>query len=73
VSLVVRAQRHRAVTGREGLIGTSGQALTDLGPEGWVRVFGERWHGVAEQPVASGERVTVVDVEGLTLKVRKEA
>jgi membrane-bound serine protease (ClpP class) len=72
VSLVVRAQRHKAVTGREGLIGTSGQALTDLGPEGWVRVLGERWRGVAEQPVATGDKVKVVDVEGLTLKVRKE-
>jgi membrane-bound serine protease (ClpP class) len=73
VRLVVRAQRHKAVTGREGLIGTRGEAVTDLGPEGWVRVLGERWHGVSEQPVASGEKVTVVDVQGLTLKVRKEA
>jgi membrane-bound serine protease (ClpP class) len=73
VNLIVRAQRHRPVTGTAGMIGQAGVAETEIAPEGWVRVFGERWRSVADQPVAAGERVTVTSVAGLTLKVRKEA
>jgi membrane-bound ClpP family serine protease len=48
-------------------------ADTDLRPEGWIRVTGERWHARAEAPVAGGDTVTVVGMEGLMLKVRKVA
>jgi membrane-bound serine protease (ClpP class) len=70
VRLVVQAQRRPAVTGRDALIGGQGVADGELAPDGWVRIFGERWRGVADTPVGSGDRVTVVGVEGLTLKVR---
>ncbi|HET7746209.1 MAG TPA: nodulation protein NfeD [Vicinamibacteria bacterium] len=73
IRLVVRAQRSRPVTGREGLVGQSARADTDLAPEGWVVVMGERWRGRAEGEVRTGDRVTVVGVEGLTLRVRKGA
>jgi membrane-bound serine protease (ClpP class) len=71
--LVIQAQRRPPTTGREGLVGRTGVADTDLAPDGWVKVVGERWRGVADVPVASGERVTVTGIEGLTLKVRKGA
>jgi len=73
VSLVIQARRRRPVTGDMALMGQHGVADTDLAPEGWVRVFGERWRALAEAPVASGEKVTVTAVDGLTLKVRKGA
>ena len=59
------------VTGDQGLVGRRGVADTRLAPEGWVRVLGERWRGVADGPVDPGEDVTVTSVEGLTLHVRK--
>jgi membrane-bound serine protease (ClpP class) len=59
VRLVVLAQRRRPSTGREQLMGARGVAATDLAPDGWISVL--------------GERVTVTAVEGLTLKVRKGA
>jgi membrane-bound serine protease (ClpP class) len=71
VRLVVAAQRRRPVTGSEGLIGRGAVADTDLRPDGWVLVMGERWRGVADVDVASGQGVTVVAVDGLTLRVRK--
>jgi membrane-bound serine protease (ClpP class) len=71
VRLVVQSQRRRATTGAAGMIGEHGVADTELAPGGWVRVFGERWHGIAEGSVAAGEKVTVIGVDGLTLKVRK--
>jgi membrane-bound serine protease (ClpP class) len=73
VRLVIQAQRRVPVTGETGLIGQRGVADTPLQPEGWVRVLGERWRGVADGPVDPGDTVTVVSVEGLTLKVRKGA
>jgi membrane-bound serine protease (ClpP class) len=73
VRLVIQAQRRRPTTGDVALLGQRGVADTDLLPEGWIRVVGERWHALAEAPVTSGEKVTVVGVEGLTLKVRKGA
>ncbi|HUX66797.1 MAG TPA: nodulation protein NfeD [Terriglobales bacterium] len=69
VELVVRARRHRVVTGAQGLVGETGVALTALGPEGKVRVHGEIWQAVASQPVASGSGIRVRAVRGLRLEV----
>jgi membrane-bound serine protease (ClpP class) len=73
VRLVVNAQRRRARTGAEGLLGRVGRADTDLAPEGWVLVDGELWRAVASDPVSRGEAVSVVSMEGLLLRVRKGA
>ncbi len=71
--LIVAARRRRPVTGSEGLIGRGAVAETDLRPEGWVLVMGERWRSIADGAVASGETVTVIAREGLTLRVTKGA
>jgi membrane-bound serine protease (ClpP class) len=73
VRLVVQAQRRRAQTGAEGLVGQRGQAEGDLDPEGWVIVQGERWRARAGERIARGESVEVMSVEGLLLRVRKGA
>ncbi|HEX2251877.1 MAG TPA: NfeD family protein [Thermoanaerobaculia bacterium] len=56
--------------GREGMVGERGIARTGLDPRGKVFVHGELWTAVAEAPVAPAQPVEVVDVEGLTLRVR---
>jgi membrane-bound serine protease (ClpP class) len=71
--LVIQAQRQRATTGAEGMIGQGGTAETALDPEGWVLVQGERWRARAEEPLGPGTRVRVMAVEGLRLGVRKGA
>ncbi len=71
VSLVVQARSRTAVTGASGMVGQECVADTALSPDGFVRVMGERWRAVAEAAVAPGERVRVVSVEGLTLRVRR--
>ena len=71
--LVVQSQRRRPQTGAEGLAGRLGRAETDLAPEGWVIVDGERWRAVASDPVSHGESVSVVSMDGLLLRVRKGA
>ena len=73
VTLVIRAQARRAVTGREGMVGEIGTARTDLAPTGKIFVHGELWEAESDQPVRMGERVRVVEVEkSLKLKVKKE-
>jgi membrane-bound serine protease (ClpP class) len=67
--LVARAMVHPPVTGREALIGASGEARTSLDPSGTVFVRGELWRASAERPVPAGEPVRVLSVDGLTLRV----
>jgi len=73
VRLVLQSQHRKAQTGREGLLAQRGQAESDLAPEGWVRVQGERWRARASEPVTAGETIVVEAVEGLLLRVRKGA
>ena len=70
LTLGVRAFRRRPLLGVSGLVGQSGVARGALEPEGQVSVHGEIWRAVADRPLADGTRVTVVDVQGLTLKVK---
>jgi membrane-bound serine protease (ClpP class) len=72
VRLVLRSRHQPVITGVERVAGRAGIAKTDLAPRGVVLVNGEDWEGLADAPpIARGERVTVVSVEGLTLHVRK--
>lgn len=72
-ALVVRSQMRRSLTGPSGLVGERGVAFTDLSPEGRVFVHGEYWQAVSDTPVAKGEPVEVVEVRGLSLRVRPVA
>jgi len=68
----VRALYRKPTTGYAGMVGQVGLARSALAPTGEVFVQGELWRAVAEgESVGPGERVTIVGVEGLTLKVRK--
>ena len=69
LSLALHARRNKVVTGREGMIGETGAAVTELSPEGKVFVHGEYWNAVAVSPVPAGARVTVKAIDGLRLTV----
>jgi len=71
VRLVLQAQRRTARTGREALVAQRGQAASELAPEGWVIVQGERWRARAKERLASGDPVVIESVDGLVLQVRK--
>ena len=74
VRLALTSQRAAPVSGAEGLVGERGLALEPITPgaSGRVRVHGEIWNAVADEPIASGDRMVVTRVDGLTLMVRKE-
>ena len=71
LTVAIRAQRSKVDTGREGLIGLVGKALTDIGEDGQVFIRGEYWNARSDEPVVKGDRVMVVAVDGLRLQVRK--
>lgn len=69
----VRAQRSPARSGGGRLIGAIGVARSPLDPEGMVHVQGEMWSAVAvDGPIADGQRVRVVGLDGLRVQVRPE-
>ncbi|MFQ5829242.1 MAG: nodulation protein NfeD [Candidatus Methylomirabilia bacterium] len=72
VSYGVQALYRKPTTGGAGMVGLVGVARSPLAPAGDVFVHGEIWRAVAEgEPVAQGDSVTIVRVDGLTLRVKK--
>jgi membrane-bound serine protease (ClpP class) len=73
VRLGLAAQRTPPVSGAEGLLSETGEALTPITPgtPGSVRVHGEIWRATANEPITEGDRVRVIHIDGLTITVRK--
>ena len=74
IGSVVKSQRSRVQTGVEGMIGLRGTAPEKFSPrddhyEGQVSVRGEIWRATSQQPITSGQEITVEDLQGLTLLV----
>ena len=64
----------RAQAGPETLIGATARVIKALDPIGMVRIRGERWKAVVEQPGVSaleGDTVEIIEIRGLTLIVRR--
>jgi len=67
---IVRSRRERLVSGSVGLVGETGEALTDLGPGGGEAfLHGEYWKARAAASLPKGSRVRVVAVDGLVAVV----
>ncbi|MFQ6102358.1 MAG: nodulation protein NfeD [Anaerolineae bacterium] len=70
----LRAQKLRPATGPEALLGRQGVVRAPLDPDGTVWVAGEVWTASADDgPLAEGEQVEVVAIEGLRLRVRRSS
>lgn len=68
--MTLKARRRPVLGGREGLTGASGEVMEVSEGEIWAQVQGERWRVTSQQPLASGQRVRVLGLRGLTLEVR---
>ncbi len=68
----LQAQRRKVTTGKEGMIGATGKALSDLNPTGNVQVMGEIWSAQAKEGlIEKGSEVQVLETHGLKLTVEK--
>ncbi|MBU0680630.1 MAG: nodulation protein NfeD [Proteobacteria bacterium] len=61
--------RHQLVSGAEGLIGSSGEAMVDFTDRGRIWIHGESWQAVSTTPIHKGQKVRVTGQHGLTLHV----
>jgi membrane-bound serine protease (ClpP class) len=73
VAKAILAQRRRAVTGREGVVGATGSVRQSQTIAGTVMVLvqGELWEATSSQSLAAGDKVKVVAMDGLCLRVEK--
>lgn len=71
VTKSLAVHRRRPTTGIEGLIGVEGMAESGIAPEGKVLIRGEYWDARSDEPISAGSRVTVEEVEGMRLKVKR--
>ncbi|MDD8020346.1 MAG: nodulation protein NfeD [Acidobacteriota bacterium] len=72
VYLVIKAHTRKSLTGKEGMVGEIGQALSSISPDGKVFVHGEIWRAVSDDRIEKGDKVQVAEVQDhLTLKVKK--
>ncbi len=71
VTMAIKARLKKPTTGTEGLVGEIGVAAMALTPEGKISVHGEFWNAISDQTIERGERVQVIEVNHLKLKVKK--
>lgn len=76
LSLAMHRAMHKSMklplrTGGERLVGESAEVLSWRGHEGRIRCDGESWHAWARNSadLRPGDRVEVLSLEGVTLKV----
>ncbi len=70
LQLAVKSFRYKVATGSEGMVGETGVAKTDVHRAGRVFVHGEWWNARSDEPIAEGQPVRVVGMDGLLLKVQ---
>lgn len=73
VGFGIKAQARRVTTGVEGMIGETGIVIDsiNIGKSGKVRVHGELWNAMSDEPIEKETKVKIVAVDSLTLKVIK--
>ncbi|NWF90322.1 MAG: nodulation protein NfeD [Ignavibacteriaceae bacterium] len=72
ITLGLKAQRQKPITGTQGLIKSVGEAITNLDPSGEVRVHGEIWKAESiEGKIEEKSLIEVVEIQNLKLIVKK--
>jgi len=72
ISFALKAQMRKPSTGREGMVGMRGKAVSTLAPEGKVFVHGEYWNAESDESIDAGSPVVVTAVHELLLQVKAE-
>lgn len=73
VRAALQARRQQPRSGTPAMLGETARVLDWAGGQGHVLLQGERWRAVAEAPLAPGDGVQVLGVDGLTLRVARAA
>lgn len=71
LGMLLRARKQAVVSGMEHLMGAGAVVESIDNGSAWVRLEGELWSARCDESLAPNDRVTVRDVDGLTLIVDK--
>jgi membrane-bound serine protease (ClpP class) len=72
---MVRTRFATPTIGRDWMVGELGEAVVAVDPDGVVRIRGGQWRARTNRatPIARGDRIRVVAIDGVTLEVEPEA
>ncbi|HOQ82463.1 MAG TPA: NfeD family protein, partial [bacterium] len=63
-------RKRKVTTGKEGIVGEIGRAITDIKNEGTVYVHGEYWKAISpSKKISQGMKIQVKDINGMILIV----
>lgn len=68
---VAGSRSHGPLIGSEAIRRREGFVDEWHGREGWVIIEGERWRARSDKPMSKGDRVKVIEIDGLVLVVRQ--
>jgi len=73
VQTALASRRRKKIGGPEGLVDEIGTARTTLSPgkEGKIFVHGELWNAVSEVRIRKGQKVRIVALDGMVIKVER--
>ena len=72
-SLVIKSHKRKAMVGVAGMIGKEGEAKSHfpVGKEGKIFVHGEIWNATCAEGIKKGDKIKVLEVKGMTLRIKK--
>ena len=73
VRAVILSHKRKVLGGQEGLVGEEGRVVADITAkkEGKVFVHGEIWNAFSDEPIRKDEKIKIVEVKGMILKVKR--
>jgi len=73
VRAVILSHKRKVLGGQEGLVGEEGRAVAEITAkkEGKVFVHGEIWNAGSDELIRKDEKIKVVEVKGMVLKVKR--
>jgi membrane-bound serine protease (ClpP class) len=72
VRSIINVHKSQVTTGREGMIGEEGIALSDFTGTGKISVHGEIWNAEFPGDIKKGDKLIVESISGMILVVRKK-
>jgi membrane-bound serine protease (ClpP class) len=70
-AMALKIRLTKPTTGSEGLLEAKGVALTNIAPEGKIRAHGEIWTASSDEKIKKGDKIKIISVDGLEIKVEK--
>ena len=73
ITLGLKAQTKKRVTGKDSLLGEVGEAKSEIRPDkkGKIKIHGELWTAASDDEINVGDEVIVTELKRLKLKVKK--